>query len=125
PGQATNACHAALEMIARLAEMQKKWRGEGRPVLDTGVGLSTGVASVGNMGSSLRYGYTALGDTVNLSSRLEGLNKEYGSHIIVNQTTYAATRDAKFVYRELDLIRVKGKPQPVMIYELIGRAGEE
>src|SRR6202040_563822 len=85
PGHATNACHAALEMIARLAEMQKKWRAEGRPVLDIGVGLSTGVASVGNMGSSLRYGYTALGDTVNLSARLEGLNKEYGSHILLSE----------------------------------------
>jgi Adenylate and Guanylate cyclase catalytic domain len=80
-----------------------------------------GAASVGNMGSALRYGYTALGNTVNLSSRLEGLNKDYGTHIIVNETTYAATREAKFVYRELDLIRVKGKTQPVMIYELIGR----
>jgi adenylate cyclase len=77
------------------------------------------------MGSVLRYGYTALGDTVNLSSRLEGLNKDYGTHIIVNETTYAATQDANFLYRELDLIRVKGKTQPVMIYELIGRAGEE
>src|ERR1700681_2179611 len=76
PGHATEGCHAALEMIARLAEMQKKWRSEGRPVLDIGVGLCTGVASVGNMGSTLRYGYTALGDTVKLSARIEGLNKE-------------------------------------------------
>src|SRR5258708_24844821 len=83
PGHATNGCHAALEMIARLKEMQNKWRSEGRPVLDIGVGLSTGVASVGNMGSALRYGYTALGDTVNLSAPLEGLNKEYGSHILM------------------------------------------
>ncbi len=64
PRHATQACHAALEMMTRLREMQKKWKSEGRPVLDIGVGLSTGVASVGNMGSALRYGYTALGDTV-------------------------------------------------------------
>ena len=92
PGHATNACHAALEMIARLKELQSTWRTQGKPQIDIGVGLSTGVASVGNMGSSLRYGYTALGDTVNLSSRLEGLNKEYGTHILLSETTYAGGR---------------------------------
>jgi adenylate cyclase len=122
---ATCACNAALKMMQRVRGMQRQWQAQGKPQLDIGIGLNSGVASVGNMGSELRYGYTALGDTVNLSSRLEGLNKDYGTHIIVNQTTYAATRDAKFVYRELDLIRVKGKTQPVMIYELIGRAEEE
>ncbi|HEV7968836.1 MAG TPA: adenylate/guanylate cyclase domain-containing protein [Candidatus Acidoferrales bacterium] len=116
---ATKSCHAALEMMARLAEMQKKWRSEGRPVLDIGVGLCTGVASVGNMGSELRYGYTALGDTVNLSSRLEGLNKEYATHILLSDTTYAAVEDPLLVFRELDLIRVKGKLQPVTLYELV------
>jgi adenylate cyclase len=90
---ATKSCHAALEMMARLAEMQKKWRSEGRPVLDIGVGLCTGVASVGNMGSELRYGYTALGDT--------------------------AVEDPLLVFRELDLIRVKGKLQPITLYELV------
>jgi adenylate cyclase len=118
-GHATHACHAALEMIARLKEMQKKWSAEGRARLDIGVGLNTGVASVGNMGSELRYGYTALGDTVNLSSRLEGLNKEYGTHILLSENTYMAVEDANLVFRELDLIRVKGKLQPVALYELV------
>jgi adenylate cyclase len=122
---AVSACNSALKMMQRVREMQHQWQAQGKPQLDIGIGLNSGVASVGNMGSVLRYGYTALGDTVNLSSRLEGLNKDYGTHIIVNETTYAATQEAKFVYRELDLIRVKGKTQPVMIYELIGRAGEE
>ena len=120
---ATDGCHAALDMIARLKEMQKKWKSEGRPVLDIGVGLCTGVASVGNMGSSLRYGYTALGDTVNLSSRLEGLNKEYATHILLSDTTYAAVEDPLFVFRELDLIRVKGKSLPVTLYELVAARG--
>ena len=120
---ATEGCHAALEMMARLAEMQKKWRAEGRPVLDIGVGLSTGVASVGNMGSELRYGYTALGDTVNLSARLEGLNKEFATHILLSDTTYAAVEDPLLVFRELDLIRVKGKLQPVTLYELVAARG--
>jgi len=120
---ATEGCHAALEMIARLKEMQKKWRAEGRPVLDIGVGLCTGVASVGNMGSELRYGYTALGDIVNLSSRIEGLNKEYATHILLSDTTYAAVEDPLLVFRELDLIRVKGKSQPVTLYELVAARG--
>jgi adenylate cyclase len=124
PGHAARACNTALKMMERVREMQKKWEAEGKPHLDIGIGLNTGVASVGNMGSALRYGYTALGDTVNLSSRLEGLNKDYGTHIIVSETTYSAAKDDGFLFRELDLIRVKGKLQPVTIYELIGRATE-
>ena len=123
PAHATEACHVALEMISRLKAMQNKWRAEGRPVLDIGVGLCTGVASVGNMGSELRYGYTALGDTVNLSSRIEGLNKDYGTHILLSDTTYAAVEDPLLVFRELDLIRVKGKLQPVTLYELVAARG--
>lgn len=121
---AVSACNSALKMMQRVREMQRQWQAQGKPPLDIGIGLNSGVASVGNMGSALRYGYTALGDTVNLSSRLEGLNKDYGTHIIVNETTYVATRGANFVYRELDAIRVKGKSQPVTIYELIARTGE-
>ena len=125
PGHAAKGCNTALKMMDRVREMQKKWEAEGKPHLDIGIGLNTGVASVGNMGSSLRYGYTALGDTVNLSSRLEGLNKDYGTHILVTEPTYAAAKEDGFVFRDLDLIRVKGKLQPVAIYELIGRAGEK
>jgi adenylate cyclase len=121
---AVNGCNSALRMMQRVREMQLEWQAKGKPKLDIGIGLNSGVASVGNMGSALRYGYTALGDTVNVSSRLEGLNKDYGTHIIVNETTYAATQKANFICRELDLIRVKGKTQPVAIYELICRKGE-
>ncbi len=118
------ACTAALEMMKRVGELQKKWAADVKPSLDIGIGLNSGAASVGNMGSALRYGYTALGDTVNLSSRLEGLNKEYGTHIIVNESTYEAAKDEGFLFRELDLIRVKGKLQPVTIYELFGRVSD-
>jgi adenylate cyclase len=118
-GHAVLACQTALDMMARIREMQKKWEAEGKPRLDIGIGLNTGVASVGNMGSSLRYGYTALGDSVNLSSRLEGLNKDYGTHILVNESTYLAVQNSGFTFREVDLIRVKGKLQPVVIYELV------
>src|SRR5882724_8886137 len=118
-GHAVLGCQTALDMMAQIHKMQKKWEAQGKPRLDIGIGLNTGVASVGNMGSSLRYGYTALGDSVNLSSRLEGLNKDYGTHILVNETTYLAARNSGFIFRELDLIRVKGKLQPVVIYELV------
>jgi adenylate cyclase len=121
---AVKACAGALQMMDRVREIQAKWEAQGRPHLDIGIGINTGNASVGQMGSSSRNAYTALGDTVNLSSRLEGLNKDYGTHIIVNETTYAAASNSGFVFRELDLIRVKGKSQPVTIYELIGRQHE-
>jgi adenylate cyclase len=124
PGHAARACSAALEMMTRVRELQKQWEAQGKPSLDIGIGLNTGVASVGNMGSVLRYGYTALGDAVNLSSRLEGLNKDYSTHIIANETTYHGVKNDGFVFRELDLIRVKGKLQPVTIYQLMGRQAD-
>ena len=124
PGHAAKACNTALKMMERVREMQKKWEAEGKPHLDIGIGLNTGMASVGRMGSALRRAYTALGDAVNLSSRLEGLNKDYGTHIIVNESTYGEAKNHGFVFRELDLIRVKGKLQPVTIYELVGRTNE-
>jgi len=116
---AVMACQTALAMMSRVRELQKEWKAAGKPALDIGIGLNTGVASVGKMGSALRTAYTALGDSVNLSSRLEGLNKDYGTHILVNETTYAAAKNSGFVFRELDRIRVKGKREPVVIYELV------
>ncbi|HWN74151.1 MAG TPA: adenylate/guanylate cyclase domain-containing protein [Candidatus Udaeobacter sp.] len=124
PDHAANACNASLAMMKTVRAMQKQWEAEGKPRLDIGIGLNSGPASVGNMGSALRYGYTALGDTVNLSSRLEGLNKEYGTHILVNESTYATVQNTGFLFRELDIIRVKGKLQPVTIYELVGKLSE-
>jgi adenylate cyclase len=124
PDHAANACRASLAMMKTVRAMQKQWEAEGKPKLDIGIGLNSGSASVGNMGSALRYGYTALGDSVNLSSRLEGLNKEYGTHILVNESTYAGVKDDGFLFRELDIIRVKGKLQPVTIYELVGNLSE-
>ena len=121
---AANACNASLAMMKRVHALQAQWEAEGKPKLDIGIGLNSGSASVGNMGSELRYGYTALGDAVNLSSRLEGLNKEYGTHILVNESTYNAVKQDGFLFRELDIIRVKGKLQPVTIYELMGKVAE-
>lgn len=119
PGHADRCCETALLMHARLAELHSEWRAKGLPVLEIGVGINTGTASVGNMGSALRYGYTAIGDAVNLASRLEGLNKEYGTRILITESTYITLQTASFQVRELDLIRVKGKLLPVTIYEIL------
>jgi adenylate cyclase len=119
PDHAAKCCEAAVEMLSKLADLQTDWRARGYPDLDIGIGINTGIASVGNMGSSLRYGYTAMGDSVNLASRLEGLNKEYGTRIVVSESTRTEIRSEKLLFRELDLIRVKGKLQPVTIFEVL------
>ena len=108
------ACRAALEMTKALEEFNKK---SGTPI-KIGIGINTGEMIAGNMGSSLRFDYTVIGDSVNLASRLEGTNKEYGTTIIISETTREKIKD-NFACRELDLIRVKGKVTPVRIYELL------
>lgn len=117
---AARACYACLDMMSELKELQKGWQALGLPELDIGIGLNTGPMSVGNMGSTVRFDYTAMGDNVNLGSRLEGTNKQYGTHIIISEYTYAAAGSAVYA-RELDCVRVKGKHEPVRIYELLGR----
>ena len=121
PDHKFRACACALEMQARLQELNAKWGLAGRKPLSVGVGISSGVVNVGNMGSSRRLSWTVMGDEVNLASRLEGLNKEYHAQIIVSEHTQREV-SAEFVWRELDQIRVKGKLQPVGIYELLAFA---
>jgi len=116
---AVRACACALDMSARLEELNLKWELGGRKPLSIGLGINTGQVSVGNMGSERRFSWTVMGDPVNLASRLEGLNKEYHTTRIVSENTYSRTRD-HFLFRELDCIRVKGKLKPVVIYELVG-----
>ena len=121
PKHGERCCEAALSMLSRLSELQRGWVSEGLPAMEIGIGINTGIASVGNMGSSLRYGYTAMGDTVNLASRLEGLNKEYGTSILISETTRADVTNDQIIIREIDFIRVKGKNQPVTIFEILSR----
>lgn len=123
PDHAVKACRTALGMMEELHKLQKKWADEGRPVLDIGVGVNSGDMVVGNMGSEMRFDYTVMGDSVNLGSRLEGINKEYGTNIVISEYTYAAVKDI-LVCRELDSVRVKGKKLPVKIYELLGEKKE-
>ncbi|HEY6093862.1 MAG TPA: adenylate/guanylate cyclase domain-containing protein [Gallionellaceae bacterium] len=115
---ARNAILAGIEMQQTLAALQPHFRERGWPEIHVGVGINTGRVSVGNMGSELRVAYTVMGDAVNLASRLEGITKQYGVGIIVGENTREAVPD--LVYRELDLVRVKGKDQPIKIYEPLG-----
>ena len=115
---ARHAVEAGLAMVAALPEINRRFRERGWPEINIGVGLNTGSMSVGNMGSQFRMAYTVMGDAVNLGSRLEGLTKQYGVNIIVSEFTRAALPDHAF--RELDRVRVKGKEEPVAIFEPLG-----
>ena len=120
PDHALRACRAAVECQKRLAELRSRWAGKaGRP-LAMRVGLNSGPAVVGNMGSTRRFDYTAMGDTINLASRLEGACKVYGVPVLAGEETCARVKDEMAV-RLVDRVRVVGKKLPVSIYEIAGR----
>lgn len=112
------ACRCALEHLSKLKELQDQYKKKGLPSIDIGIGLNTGECSVGNMGSQSVRNYTVMGDAVNLASRLEGINKQYGTRIIISEFTYEDVKN-DFICREIDWVRVKGKALPVKIYELV------
>lgn len=120
---AKKACAAALDNQKRLAELRAEWKGSSLPEIHVRIGINTGEVIAGNMGSESRFDYTIMGDTVNLGSRLEGINKQYGTTTLISESTYELVKDA-FVCREIDQIRVKGKEQPVRIFELMAKNEE-
>jgi adenylate cyclase len=105
----------ALEMQKIAHELNEKFRAKGWPTLKIGIGVNSGNVRVGDMGSKVRKAYTVMGDPVNLASRLEGRTKEYGVGILVGEATEKVVKDV--IFKELDRIRVKGKNEPVAIYE--------
>jgi Adenylate cyclase, family 3 (some proteins contain HAMP domain) len=113
---AVRACKCALRQMEKLRELNAAWPEQIR--INIGIGVNSGIMTVGNMGSPTRMNYTLMGDNVNLGARLEGTNKEYGTNIIISEYTYGLVKD-HFLVRELDNIRVKGKNKPVLIYELV------
>ncbi len=118
---AYRGCVAALEMQKRLAELRPKWKKEGKPELSCRCGVNTGNMIVGNIGGKDRFDYTVIGDSVNLASRMEGANKQYHSSIMISDATYSQVKN-KVIVRELDLLQVKGKTEPVKVFELLGTA---
>ena len=123
PDHATVACHAAIDMQKRNEEMRKTLREQNRPMLYTRMGMSSGPVVVGNMGSADRMDYTMMGDVVNLAARLEGVNKFYHTYTMVSQSTYELTKD-DIDTRQLDVIRVVGKKEPVPVHEVLERKNQ-
>jgi adenylate cyclase len=120
---AARACRACIDMQKRLAELRAKWEVEKRPPLKMRIGLNTGSAVVGNMGSRNKMDYTMMGDTVNTAARLEGVNKVYGTYTMISDATYIPAKNGIFV-RQLDSVNVVGKEGPVGVYELLGYPDE-
>ncbi|MEJ7686396.1 MAG: adenylate/guanylate cyclase domain-containing protein [Variovorax sp.] len=123
PGHAALAVQAAREMAAAVHQINDAHRASGRPEISVGIGINTGVMSVGDMGSAVRRSYTVVGDAVNLASRLEGLCGHYGVEIVASQATRAAAPG--FVWQELDRVCVKGRAVAVQIFAPVAASGEE
>lgn len=117
PDHAEHAVQAALAMTRALDDLNGAWAAAGRPVLDIGIGISTGEMVAGNIGSQAIMSYTVIGDTVNLGARLESLNKDYGTRVIISEATRAALK-GRYDIRPLGDVTVKGKSRPVAIYEV-------
>jgi len=121
PRHADHAVEAALDMVAELGTLNQMWKAEGRPELDIGIGINTGPMIAGNIGSDAIMSYTVIGDAVNLGSRLESLNKQYGTRIIISDATRLQLT-GRYVFRPLGDVVVKGRTEAVAIFEVVGRA---
>jgi adenylate cyclase len=121
PDHAARACATALAMREHRNALREEWAKMDRPLLLSRMGINSGLMLVGNLGSRYRFHYGVMGDHVNLGSRLEGLNKAYGTEILLGENT-AQLVEKSFVLREIDLVRVVGREQSVRIYELLARA---
>lgn len=119
---ADRAVATALQMQQRLVQLRRDWSDRGLPALQCRIGINTGPVILGNMGSDQVFDYTVMGDAVNLASRLEGANKNYGTFVMVSQFTHEQLTPGRFATRLLDVIKVKGKQQAVKVYHVYGTA---
>jgi len=117
------ACKAALNCQKKLDNLNEQWRKENKPPMITRMGIHSGITMVGNLGSQDRMNYTIIGDSVNLASRLEGINKYYGTKIIISESVYLQV-STQFLCRPLDIVAVKGKRIGVKVYELVADKNE-
>jgi adenylate cyclase len=122
---AERACRTAVRMREELEALQRQWAAEGKAGIDIGIGVNTGDAVVGNIGHRDRLEFACIGDTINTASRLESLNKELGTKILISESTYNEVKDlGLFAVRRLPAATVKGKAEAVQVYELLGWAEE-
>ncbi|MDY6982225.1 MAG: adenylate/guanylate cyclase domain-containing protein, partial [Pseudomonadota bacterium] len=115
PDHRTHAVQAALKMLAKVEELKPLFKEKGLPEVNIGIGINSGMMSVGDMGSTYRRSYTVLGDAVNLGSRLEGITKAYGVKLLIGEHTYAGI--SGILCRQVDKVQVKGKEEPICIYQ--------
>ena len=119
PDDAARAVRAALRMIEEVAHFNEQQKNKGGVEIDVGIGLHTGPLIAGNIGSDRKMEYTVIGDTVNTASRIESLNQDLKTHVLITQECYDATGKI-FAVRELPRVLVKGKEQPLQLYEVLG-----
>jgi adenylate cyclase len=123
PQHPAAACRAALAAQAAAGALNERWTAHGLPAFNTRIGLNRGDVVVGNIGTPERFAYTAIGDAMNLASRLEGLNKAYGTLILASETVWMETA-SQFEWRTLDRVAVVGRDQSTLVFELLGKLGE-
>ena len=118
-GKATNY---AISILEKVDELQQKWLSEGKPKIEIGVGINTGEAFVGNIGSEKRMEYTVIGDTVNLASRIESYNKIYKTNLLISSSTYACVKNIVDVIK-ISNVTIRGKAKKMDLYEVISLIG--